>query len=163
MSLSTVAQDGSAASHQDEESVRAYLIAAALQQMQKVQHFVESRGLHPDATYGGKPTALCYSVLKPNLCLMIYLMERGADVNAVDGMGMTPLHYATLGGCRFCVVYLLARGARPDRENASGKTPLDLTDGRPDLTATRSALLSGGFELNPYPSPSVIGTSTSLH
>lgn len=163
MSLSTAVHAAPVTSQNDEEKVKAYLIAAALHQLQKVQHFVESQGLHPDATVGGKPTALCYSVLKPNLCLMIYLMERGADVNAVDAMGMTPLHYATLGGCRFCVVYLLARGARPDCENASGKTPLDLTSGRPDLVATRSALLSGGFELDPYPSAHVVGSSTQLH
>ena len=75
-------------------TVKNFLIAAALQQSELVRYFIEIEGLHPDAKWDGKPTAICYAVLKKNPPLLMYLLEKGANVNHVDVLGMTPLHYA---------------------------------------------------------------------
>ncbi|MCP5371916.1 MAG: ankyrin repeat domain-containing protein [Hyphomicrobiales bacterium] len=108
-----------------------FLVAAALHEFDRVRHFVERAGLHPDTTYGGKPTALCYAVLKPHHGLMEFLVARDADCNRADAMGMTPLHYAALGGCETCVAYLIHHGARLNVQNRAGKTPLGLAAERP--------------------------------
>lgn len=57
-----------------------FLIAAALQQLHKIRYYIERLGLHPDTTRDGKPTALCYASLKPNITLIDYYLEKGADV-----------------------------------------------------------------------------------
>ncbi|MDZ7840120.1 MAG: ankyrin repeat domain-containing protein [Gammaproteobacteria bacterium] len=101
-----------------------FLIAAALQQVYKVRYYIERVGLHPDTTRDGKPTALCYACMKPNLPLVDYYLDKGASVNARDAMGMTPLHYAALGGCEACLSRLIAAGAPVNQPNHGGETPL---------------------------------------
>ena len=127
-----------------EATLKAFLVAAALHQMDRVRGFIETQGLHPDSTFGGKPTALCYAVLKPHHCLMEYLLERGASIKHEDMMGMTPLHYAALGGCAYCLATLIGRGAELNRCNKSGATPLALTLHKPQLAASRDLLLRYG-------------------
>ena len=124
--------------------IRAYLTAAALHQFERVRHFIETEGLHPDSTYRSKPTALCYAVLKPYPCLMRYLFEKGADIDHADGAGMTPLHYAALGGSEDCLGYLLCCGARLDLKNRYGETALTLASGRPGLGHCTALLLRSG-------------------
>lgn len=79
------------------EVIDTYLIAAALQQPHRIRYYIEHLGLHPDTTRDGKPTALCYASLKPNIVLIDYYLEKGANVNHADAIGMTPLHYAAMG------------------------------------------------------------------
>ncbi len=131
------------------DTVRELLVAAALHKLERVRHLIENVGLHPDASYAGKPTALCYAVLKPHFRLMNYLLERGADANAVDRLGMTPLHYATLGGNQLCAAFLVCKGARTDLVNVVGRTPLDLTDDAPHLADCRAYLLRIGAAAGP--------------
>ena len=107
-----------------EARIQEFLVSAALHQTLRVRHLIEVEGLHPDSTHRGKPTALCYAVLKPNIGLMEYLTGQGADVNHIDGMGMTPLHYAAIGGCEYCAAHLISRGAALNRLNKCGRTPL---------------------------------------
>ena len=109
----------------DVSQTKQLLIAAALHQTARVRYFIEQLGLCPNSTYGGKPTALCYVVLKPNHTIMRYLLESGADTSAQDALGMTPLHYAVLGGCQYCVTSLINAGAALNTPARSGKTPLD--------------------------------------
>lgn len=130
-----------------ESTIREYLVASALHQIERVRFFVETEGLHPDSTYRGKPTALCYSVLKPYPCLMEYLCEKGADVNNTDILGMTPLHYAALGGCEYCIGYLIGAGAQLNTANKCGDTPLALTLNRSDLASCREFLQRHGASL----------------
>ena len=130
-----------------ETMIRDYLAAAALHQVERVRHFIEIEGLHPDSTYRGKPTALCYAVLRPHRNLMGYLLERGADVNRADVCGMTPLHYATMGGCLHCVSFLIGRGARLNDASEDGRTPLALALERPKLAPCRELLLRYGASL----------------
>lgn len=108
----------------DTAVVEDFLIAAALQQPYKIRYYIERIGLHPDTTREGKPTALGYAALKPNLGLITYYLERGADVNHADAMGMTPLHYAAMGGCAACLACLVSGGADINRRNRGGETPL---------------------------------------
>ncbi len=108
----------------DPELVDDFLVAAALQQLHRIRHYIERVGLHPDCTRVGKPTALCYASLKPNITLVEYYLEKGADVNQADAIGMTPLHYAAMGGCVMCLSRLIAAGARINTRNRSGETPL---------------------------------------
>ena len=128
----------------DAETAKAFLVAAALQQLDRVQSFIEAGGLHPDTTYGGKPTALCYAVLKPHPVLATYLLDKGADIHRRDGMGMTPLHYAALGGCVYCAACLVGRGACLNAENCRGQTPLTLTLEKPHLGLCREFLTRHG-------------------
>lgn len=107
-------------------SCKSFLMAAALQQLELVYYFIETEGLHPDTTWGGKPTAICYAVLKRNSQLTAYLLNKGADPNRIDALGMTPLHYAALGGCEICTAHLLNRGALLNAVNGAGQTPLAL-------------------------------------
>ena len=137
-----------------ESTRKDFLVAAALHQMDRVRGFIETQGLHPDSTYGGKPTALCYAVLKPYPRLMTYLLDRGADANHTDIMGMTPLHYAALGGCAYCLATLIGRGAVLNRCNKSGATPLAMTLHKPQLESCRDLLLRYGAamkEIAPAP------------
>lgn len=130
-----------------EETVKSYLLAAALQDTAAVRFFIEQVGLHPDASFGGKPTALCYAVLKPHLGLLDYLLGRGADVGHGDAMAMTPLHYAAIGGCPCCLARLIAAGAPLNAVNRSGLTPLGLTLDKPGLAGNRALLESHGAAL----------------
>lgn len=104
--------------------VEEFLIAAAMQQLYKIRYYIERVGLHPDTTRAGKPTALCYAALKPNITLIDYYLAKGADVNHADAIGMTPLHYAAMGGCVVCLARLISRGAEINRRNRCGETPL---------------------------------------
>lgn len=115
------------------EDARAFLFAAALRDFAKIRHLIEIKGLHPDTTTSGKPTAVCYAVLKQDNCLLSYLLKRGASVNIADRIGMTPLHYAALGGSPWCIAYLVRYGARLDARSHSGETPYTLIRNRPDL------------------------------
>ena len=131
------------------ETVKDFLVSAALHQVDKVRDYVERIGFHPDTSYGGKPTALCYSVLKPHHDLMGFLVERGADINHVDRMGMTPLHYAALGGCDYCLAYLVSLGTPLDPVNRCGQTPLALAVDKPRLVNTAEYLRRCGASLDP--------------
>lgn len=113
--------------------VTSFLVAAALHQVEKVKFYVEERRFHPDLTRGGKPTAICYTAMKPHLYLMKYLLKHGADVNLADAMGMTPLHYAVLGGHSACVSALIAHGAVSTALNARGQSAADIAASRPNL------------------------------
>ncbi|MEM7291879.1 MAG: ankyrin repeat domain-containing protein [Pseudomonadota bacterium] len=124
--------------------IKRYLVAAALSQGDMVRYFVEQEGLHPDATFGGKPTALCYTVLKPHHETMKYLINSGADVDKIDQLGMRPLHYAAMGGCLYCLSYLIACGAEVNAGSKSGKTALKMTEGKPHLRECREFLLHHG-------------------
>lgn len=121
-----------------------FLISAALQDFDRVRHFVEVEGLHPDTTIEGKPTAICYAALKRDRCLLQYLHIKGASANIKDKMGMTPLHYAVLGGCTFCVSYLIHSGASVNQPSLTGKTPLALTIGSSHLQECKKLLMRHG-------------------
>ncbi len=127
-----------------ESRVKAFLVSAALHQIERVRHFVETEGLHPDASYRGKPTALCYAVLKPYPSLMRYLYEKGADVNYRDCMGMSPLHYAALGGSEYCLSFLIGTGAALNETARNGATPLGLILNRQDRADCRELLRRHG-------------------
>ena len=81
-------QDHPAISRQDPLTIKRYLVSAAIQNIGEVRHFIETLGFHPGTTFGGKPTALCYALLKQDRCLTQYLIMHGADVNSRDQMGM---------------------------------------------------------------------------
>ncbi|MEM7193684.1 MAG: ankyrin repeat domain-containing protein [Pseudomonadota bacterium] len=123
------------------------LISAALQDFDTVRFFIEVRGLHPDATVNGKPTAICYAALKKDRCLLRYLLLKGASTNIRDRMGMTPLHYAALGGCMFCISYLLSSGAHVNAVNMSGKTPLAMALENPRLSNSVRLLKRHGAKI----------------
>lgn len=106
----------------DSETIKRFLISAALDETEMVCDYVESFGIFPDATWGGKPTALCYASLRSNIWLVVFLLDRGADAGHRDALDMTPLHYATMGGCSICIRALLAAGADPRVRNRFGKT-----------------------------------------
>ena len=96
--------------------------------------------MHPDCTYGGKPTALCYALIQPHRSLVGFLVSRGANVNYSDVLGMTPLHYAALGGCEHCMACLVHHGANRSARNVAGHTPLGLILDRPHLESGRQFL-----------------------
>ncbi len=114
----------------DPETVKQYLICAALDETEMVCDFVESFGVCADATWGGKPTALCYAALHGNVQLVTFLLRHGADANHRDALDMTPLHYAALGGCQACGRLLIEAGADGTRRNRFGKTPAALVPSR---------------------------------
>lgn len=124
-------------------------MAAALQQFERIQHFIEVEGLHPDATFEGKPTAVCYALLKSNIRLVRYLFSKGAQVNQADVVGMTPLHYAALGGCEYCLATVIGLGASLNVANRCGKTALAMTLDKPNLGGCREMLTGHGASVVP--------------
>ena len=114
-------------------TARELLTCAALHRIDRIRYFVDEKGMHPDCTYGGKPTALCYALIQPHRDLVAFLVTRGANVNHSDVLGMTPLHYAALGGCEHCMAYLIHHGADRNARNAEGRTPLGLIQDRSHL------------------------------
>lgn len=132
-------------------AIMEYLIAAALEQSEMVCYFVEIEGLHPDATWGGRPTAVCYAAMKRNPRLVTYLLDNGASANQSDALSMTPLHYAALGGCEVCVATLIAHGARLNARNTSGKTPLALAQRETRLALCRELLQRHGAAVDQQP------------
>lgn len=134
--------------------IREYLMGAALQQLELVFYCIEGKGMHPDATWGGKPTALCHAGMKANHRLLKYLLDKGASVEYRDALGMTPLHYATLGGSEACMTTLIHHGAPLNATTHSGKTPLSLAWQTPRLANCRVLLQSYGASLqNLTPAP----------
>lgn len=127
--------------------MREYLMAAALQQVELVLYYIECKGLHPDVTWGGRPTALCYAAMKANQKLLQYLLDKGASVNYRDALGMTPLHYGTLGGNEACITLLINHGASLNAVNYHGKTPLALAWELPRLATCRDLLQRHGASL----------------
>jgi ankyrin repeat protein len=127
----------------DPETIKRYLISAALNEAEMVCDYIESLGVYPDATWGGKPTALCYAAMHGNAPLVTFLLERGADANHRDALEMTPLHYAALGGCLVSSRLLIAAGADGGRLNRFGKAPGALLPRR--LDGTRRRLLADLF------------------
>ena len=127
-----------------EAVIKEYLIAAAQLDFATVRFFIEEVGLHPDSTYNGKPTALCYAALQRDHCLMMYLVKKGASVNIVDPLGSTPLHYAALSGCEYCVSYLIRSGSDLNIRNKRGETPLSVTLGKACLEGCRELLRRHG-------------------
>jgi len=118
-------------------TARELLTCAALHRIDRIRYFVDEKGMHPDRTYGGKPTALCYALIQPHRDLVEFLVTRGANVNHSDVLGMTPLHYAALGGCEHCMAYLMHHGADRNARNAEGRTPLGLIRERSHLESGR--------------------------
>jgi len=61
-------------------------------------------------------TPLMYAILAedPDLKMIDYLLNHGADVNAAEQAGWTPLHFAARDRKREIVEMLLARGALVD-------------------------------------------------
>lgn len=110
----------------DPETVKRYLICAALNETEMVCDYVESYGVYPDATWDGKPTALGYAALHGNDALVAFLLSHGADANHRDALDMTPLHYAALGGSLAAGRLLVDAGAQGHRRNRFGKTPAAL-------------------------------------
>lgn len=129
--------------------VREFLMAAALHQFERIRNFIEGVGIPPDATFGGKPTAICYVVLKPHQALVHYLISRGARANQMDAVGMTPVHYAVLGGCEYCVSYLISLGAQLNEADHCGNTPLALAQGKPKSRGCHELLERRGAGLVP--------------
>lgn len=140
-------------------TLRDFLSCAALHRVDEVRYFVDERGLHPDCTYGGKPTALCYALIQPHRNLMEFLVSRGASVNYSDVLGMTPLHYAALGGCEHCVAYLIHHGADRNARNLAGHTPLGLIQGRSRLPE-QPHLVTGRDFLEHYGTAPIRGPSS---
>ena len=134
-----------------ESSILQFLVSAAQLDFTAVRQWVERRGLHPDATVGAKPTAICYAAAKGDSCLMSYLLGNGASVDSEDGMGMTPLHYAAMGGDPVCVSMLVAHGAQLNRETLHGKTPLALSRSRPNTSECSDLLERYGACLSEQP------------
>ena len=134
-----------------ESAIKQYLLSAALQEVEMVRYFIETVGFHPDTTYGGKPTALCYAVLKRDLRMVEYLHHQGANINSCDQIGMTPVHYATLGGCLCCLAYLMHHNADINKVNHSGKTALGLCEGKPHLAECSELLRRSGASRQPEP------------
>ena len=136
----------------DRLNTRDFLIAAALQQLEMVCYFIEKEGVHPDTTRSGKPTALCYSAMAKNRCMLTYLVKKGADVNYQDALGMTPLHYAVLGGCVYCTAYLVHHGSKLNTRNRDAHTPLKLalrTPGAADCCALLKCYGTGELSSEP--------------
>jgi hypothetical protein len=134
-----------------EQIIKEYLISAALQKTEMLCYFIEAEGVHPDATWNGKPTALCYAAMKRNTRLVTYLIDKGADVNYADALGMTPLHYAMLGACICTAACLIARGAILNVVNLAGKTPLALTTDSSERRDCYELLLRYGASLEAVP------------
>lgn len=134
-----------------ESSILQFLVSAAQLDFAAVRRWVERKGLHPDATVGAKPTAVCYAAVGGDARLMSYLLSNGASVDIEDGMGMTPLHYAALGGDPVCVSMLVAHGARLNKETLHGKTPLAISRSRPDTSECSELLERYGAFLSEQP------------
>ena len=135
-------------------AIEDYLACAALHRIDRVRYYVDVMEMHPDCTYGGKPTALCYALIQPHRNLMKFLMARGADVNRSDALGMTPLHYAALGGCEYCMAYIIRHGAERNARNVAGRTPLALIEERPHRQSGREFLARYGTASRWGPPPS---------
>jgi hypothetical protein len=128
--------------HYDFETVKRFLISAALNETEMVCDYVQSFGVFADATWGGKPTALCYSALHANDWLVGFLLHHGADANHRDALDMTPLHYAVLGGCPASIRKLLGAGASTGACNRFGKTAEALLPPRLEAARRRAVLRS---------------------
>lgn len=121
-----------------------FLVSVAMLDFAAVRRWVDAIGIHPDATVGGKPTAICYAAMKGAPRLMSYLLGNGASVDTRDGTGMTPLHYAVMGGNPVCVSLLVAHGASLNAETTSGRTPLCIARTREDAADCRELLMRYG-------------------
>ena len=67
------------------DNAKFFLLAAALDQAEVVIECVSGGRIPVDATWNGKPTALCYAALNGNAELLSYLLLAGADVGICAG------------------------------------------------------------------------------
>jgi ankyrin repeat protein len=97
-------------------------------------------------------TPLMYAILAeiPDLKMIEYLLNHGADANAAEYAGWRPLHFAARDRKPEIVETLLARGAVVDPLDAHGNTPLShcITSSYPWNPAVADVLLAHGAD--PY-------------
>lgn len=85
-----------------------------------------------DVNYKDKEgkTPLIYAVMKNNMPIVVFLVEKGAIINMQDNDGKASLHFSAMSGNKDIVVFLLENGANPLIQSERGELASQLVLGR---------------------------------
>lgn len=87
--------------------------------------------------------------LNPNVGVVQYLIEHGANIHAKDEYGVTPLHWAAENSSNVEVVkYLLKNGANPKEKGVYGTTPIICAARRNPNIGVIKSLFEQGIDIN---------------
>jgi len=98
--------------------------------------------LDPNGVLRGAPW-LYVATTRPNLEMVRYLLDLGADPNGAGTRGITPLWNAASRGHLDAVLLLLDRGAVADRRGADGSAPIRVAAERGHAAVVRALLERG--------------------
>ena len=98
--------------------------------------------LDPNGGMRGAPW-LYLATTRPNLDMIRYLLDLGADPNGAGSRGITPLWNAASRGHLDAVSLLLDRGAAVDRRGADGSVPIRVAAERGHAQVVRALLERG--------------------
>ncbi|MCJ7454499.1 MAG: ankyrin repeat domain-containing protein, partial [Wolbachia endosymbiont of Homalodisca vitripennis] len=85
--------------------------AALCGQLEIVKYFIDNKYFELDELDRMGNTSLHYAVIHCHLCIVEYLVEKGADVNLQDKKGLSSLHFAVQSGHLDIVKYLIEKEA----------------------------------------------------
>ena len=88
-------------------------------------------------------TALHTATSLPNVPIMLFLMEQGADKDKTDNYGTSPIYIAARNGTVLAVQCLVEQGADKDNADNKGTTPLWAASEQNHLTVVKYLVQNG--------------------
>ena len=145
-SASTVDDGGSAAAGAEAGTADNVWAAAALGDIDALEHYIGGGELIDalDPTFGVTP--LAWAALHGRTEAAAWLLDNGADIGSRNRDGSTALHSAAFVGRTEIVQLLLERGADANAVDANGARPLDSTQADAETTAWIAGLLSVSYD-----------------
>jgi ankyrin repeat protein len=132
-SVSVVAEEGAAVAWTAENKAKAFLSAASMTRVARIQELL-ALGVDPNTADPWGRTALQMAVRNANngeadaLAIVQILLAAGADLQAADQEGFTALKHAAVYGYLDLLQFLIAAGADVNHRTPEGQTAIGMIE-----------------------------------